>query len=249
MPEAALHFDVEQLNVHYGQCHAVRDAQFSASAGEVLGVLGRNGAGKSTCVNAMAGLVRASSGAVRIDGKPLTNLAPVEICRAGVGLVPQGRRIFRSLTVDENLAVAERRGDGTARWTRRTIYELFPRLVERRTSMGSTLSGGEQQMLAIGRALAGNPRILLMDEPSEGLAPQIVAEVAACVERLRKEGLAIVLVEQNLRMAARLTDRLVVMSSGRIVFAGKTCEFVADEERVESHLGVRPTRSVQVEAA
>ena len=232
---------VEELNVHYGQSHALRGAGFSSCAGEILGLLGRNGAGKSTCVNAMSGLIRSTSGTVQLDGKTLTNMAPADICRAGVGLVPQGRRIFKSLTVDENLCVAERKGDGTARWTRRSIYQLFPRLAERRASMGGTLSGGEQQMLAIGRALAGNPRVLLMDEPSEGLAPQIVAEVATCVERLGQEGLAIVLVEQNLRMAARLASKVVVMSSGEVVYAGSTTEFMADEARIQTHLGVRPS--------
>ena len=249
MPDTLTRIDVEDLSVHYGQCHAVRRIGFSVIGGEIVGLLGRNGAGKSTCINAIAGLLPVSGGSVTVNGRTLTSAQPVDVCRAGVGLVPQGRRIFKSLTVDENLAVARRSGDGTARWTSQTIFELFPRLKERRRSMGRTLSGGEQQMLAIGRALMGNPRVLLLDEPSEGLAPQIVAEVASCIRQLGATGLAVLLVEQNLKMAERLAARVVVVSTGQGVYSGSTEDFLSNPAQVEVHLGVRHSTEQQSEAA
>jgi len=231
--------EVTGLDAHYGEMQALRRVGLQARSGSVLALLGRNGAGKSTCINAITGLLSASGGRVVLDGKDLTGATPVDICRAGVGLVPQGRRVFRSLTVHENLIVAARSSPTAKAFDATAIYALFPRLAERRRSFAGTLSGGEQQMLAIGRALMGNPSVLLLDEPSEGLAPQIVAEVAACVERLRGDGMAIVLVEQNLRIAERLADRVVVLATGEVVYAGSAAEFAANTELVEIHLGVR----------
>lgn len=231
--------EVSGLNAHYGEMQALRDVGLEATSGKVLALLGRNGAGKSTCINAITGMLPATSGSVRLGARDLSGASPVDVCHAGIGLVPQGRRVFRSLTVHENLMVAARPSSDAKGFDASSLYALFPRLAERRRSLAATLSGGEQQMLAISRALMGNPSVLLLDEPSEGLAPQIVAEVANCVESLRSNGLAIVLVEQNLRMAERLADQVVVLATGEVVYAGEAKQFMQNTELVEIHLGVR----------
>ena len=206
----------------------------------MLGLLGRNGAGKSTCMNVTMGLLPPRRGSVSVFGTPVTGLSPEMIAARGVALVPQGRRIFRSLTVRENLMVAARKPENGkhAPWTTDTVFAMFPRLDERRNQIAAHLSGGEQQMLAIGRALMGNPRVLLMDEPSEGLAPQIVAEVGRTIARLKAEGLSIVLVEQNIKLTLDLADDVVIVNTGAVAFSGTADEVRADEKRITQHLGV-----------
>ena len=194
-----------------------RSVSFAAGEGRVLGLIGRNGAGKSTCMNVAVGLLPPRAGTVEVFGTSVARLPPERIAAQGVALVPQGRRVFRSLTVRENLA---RRGAQAPRaakafWTIDTVFDMFPRLKERHRQLASLLSGGEQQMLAIGRALMANPRVLLMDEPSEGLAPQIVADVGRTIARLKGEGLSIVLVEQNIKLTLELADDIVILNSGQ----------------------------------
>ena len=205
--------------------------------GHVLAVLGRNGVGKSTLISTIAGLVRPSAGSVRLGGRELTRARPDVIARAGVGLVPQGRRVFAPLTVEENLRIAVRRG-GADRWTVRHAYELMPQLRDRRGNRGDQLSGGEQQMLATARALLGNPRLLLLDEPSEGLAPAVVDQVVRVIAGLREEGLAVLLVEQDLHAAFALADDIVVMQKGQIVHRSSTEEFRRSPGVARRFLGV-----------
>src|ERR1700694_3482259 len=207
-------------NVHafYGDSHILHGVSFSLQPGGVLALLGRNGAGKTTCISTIVGFLKPPGGEIRLFGESIEGLSPERISRLGIGLVPQGRRIFPSLTVRENLVVARQRENTASKpWDVERIYTLFPRLRERHAQFAGTLSGGERQRLAIGRALMGNPRVLLLDEPSEGLAPLIVAEVARTVRRLKEEGQSIVLVEQNLRFALDVADRAVVLNTGRCV--------------------------------
>src|SRR5580693_1398346 len=228
-------------NVHsfYGDSHILRGVSFALESGRVLALLGRNGAGKTTCISTIIGFLAPREGEIRLFGEPIAGLSPERIAHLGVGLVPQGRRIFPSLTVRENLAVAEQRREmGTERWTVDRIYDLFPRLRERHAQFAGTLSGGEQQMLAIGRALMGNPRVLLLDEPSEGLAPLIVAEVGRTIRRLKEEGQSIVLVEQNRQLALDVADHAVILNTGRCVFAGDAREILNDEALITQNLGV-----------
>jgi branched-chain amino acid transport system ATP-binding protein len=227
-------------NVHayYGDSHILHGISFSLQAGGVLALLGRNGAGKTTCISAIIGLLSPREGDIRLFGEPIAGLTPERIARRGIGLVPQGRRIFPSLSVRENLIVAARRRDtGTGPWSLDRIYDLFPRLRERHTQFAGTLSGGEQQMLAIGRALMGNPRVLLLDEPSEGLAPLIVAEVGRTISRLKEEKQSIVLVEQNLKLALEVADTAVILNTGRCVFAGAASE-LQNETLIAQNLGI-----------
>ena len=223
----------------YGDSHVLHGVAFSLSAGRVLALLGRNGAGKTTCMNAIIGFLPPRRGSVRLFGEPIERLSPEAISRRGVGFVPQGRRIFSTLTVRENLLVSHQRRRGIAHpWTLERVIELFPRLKERQQQIAGSLSGGEQQMLAIGRALMGNPRVLLMDEPSEGLAPLIVAEVGRTIERLKAEGQSIVLVEQNIRLALALADDVVLLNTGRVVFSGGVEAARSDGALLVQHLGI-----------
>ncbi len=235
-------FDALNLtNVHtfYGDSHILHGVGFSLPPGGVLALLGRNGAGKTTCISTIIGFLRPREGEIRLFGEPIEGLSPEHISHLGIGLVPQGRRIFPSLTVRENLVVARQREAASTRpWRVERIYELFPRLRERHAQLAGTLSGGEQQMLAIGRALMGNPRVLLLDEPSEGLAPLIVAEVGRAMKRLKEEGQSIVLVEQDRQLALEIADRAVVLNTGRCVFDGEASELVSNEELVAQHLGI-----------
>ena len=228
------------VDAFYGDSHVLHGVSLRLGEGRLLGLLGRNGAGKSTTMSVTVGLLPPRRGEVSVYGRAVTGRAPEAIAAHGVALVPQGRRVFRSLTVRENLAVAARRPrDGRpAPWTLDTVYAVFPRLRERHRQIAGSLSGGEQQMLAIGRALMSNPRVLLMDEPSEGLAPQIVAEVMATIRRLKAEGLSIVLVEQNARLVFEVADDVVILNSGRVVFAGPAGELTAAGVDLRQHLGV-----------
>lgn len=228
------------VDAFYGDSHVLHRVSFGLDEGRLLGLLGRNGAGKSTCLNVTVGLLPPRAGTVEVFGEPVTNCAPETIAARGVALVPQGRRIFRSLSVRENLIVAARKpvGGGKALWTLDSVFAMFPRLGERRNQMAGLLSGGEQQMLAIGRALMNNPRVLLMDEPSEGLAPQIVAEVGRTIAKLKADGLSIVLVEQNIKLALNLADEVAIINTGAVVFQGTPAHLAADETVISQHLGV-----------
>jgi len=228
------------VDTFYGDSHVLHGVSFICGEGRLVGLLGRNGAGKTTSINVVMGLLRPRRGSVAVYGTPVAGRPPEAIAAQGVALVPQGRRIFRSLTVRENLAVAARKasGDRQKPWTLERVFDTFPRLAERRKQYASTLSGGEQQMLAIGRALMSNPRVLLMDEPSEGLAPQIVAEVMATIRRLKEEGLSILLVEQNAKLAFDVADDIVILNSGRVVVDAPAAALVRDKVDLHQHLGI-----------
>ena len=235
--ENAAALTVDGIDALYGDSHVLHEVSFSLSAGKVLALLGRNGAGKTTCMNAVIGWLRPRRGSVRLFGEPIERLSPEAIARKGVGLVPQGRRMFPTLTVRENLAVAFH-GKISSLWNLERVFDLFPRLKERAEQYAGSLSGGEQQMLAIGRALMGNPKVLLMDEPSEGLAPLIVAEVGRTIARLKAEGQSIVLVEQNIKLAFSLADDVAILNTGRVAFAGPVDAVRSDEALITQHLGV-----------
>ena len=228
-------------NVHtfYGDSHILHGVSFSLRPGGVLALLGRNGAGKTTCISTIIGFLKPRDGEITLYGESIERLSPERISRLGIGLVPQGRRIFPSLTVRENLIVAQQRERTTGKpWNVDRIYSLFPRLRERRAQLAGTLSGGELQMLAIGRALMGNPRVLLLDEPSEGLAPLIVAEVGRTIQQLKEDGQSIVLVEQNIQLALDVADQAVILNTGRCVFAGPAVDILNNEDLIAQNLGV-----------
>jgi len=232
---------LSSVDAFYGDSHVLHGVSFDCGEARLLGLLGRNGAGKSTCMNVTVGLLPPRHGEVAIFGAPVSGLSPEQIAARGVALVPQGRRIFKSLTVRENLMVAARKPDAGSRhapWTADTVFGMFPRLNERRNQIAAHLSGGEQQMLAIGRALMGNPRVLLMDEPSEGLAPQIVAEVMATIRKLKESGLSIVLVEQNPTLVFDVADDIVVLNTGRVALVTTPAALRQDEAALHQHLGV-----------
>ena len=224
----------EGLETYYGKSHILHGVGLEVGEGEIVTLLGRNGAGKTTTLRSLMGLTHARQGTVRIFDKLTTDWQPYRIAALGVGYVPEGRRIFANLTVEENLKVPlERPGP----WTIPRVFELFPRLAERRLNKGRQLSGGEQEMLAIGRGLILNPRLFLLDEPSQGLAPLIVQELFSVIAAMRKEGISVLLVEQNVRAAVEIADRAYVLDDGRVVFAGAAAEFAKDEERVRALAG------------
>ncbi len=230
---------LEGIDALYGDSHVLHGVSFSLNPGRVLALLGRNGAGKTTCMSAIIGFLPPRTGEIRLFGEAIGRLSPEAISRRGVGFVPQGRRIFATLTVRENLAVSRQKRAGVAvRWTLERVMELFPRLKDRLQQAAGSLSGGEQQMLAIGRALMGNPRVLLMDEPSEGLAPLIVAEVGRTLSRLKREGQSILLVEQNIKLALDLADEVVILNTGRVAFSGSADQVRNDQALITQHLGV-----------
>jgi len=228
------------IDTYYGDSHVLHGVSFSLQPGRLLGLLGRNGAGKTTSMSTIMGFLAPRRGEISLYGEPVAGLAPDVIARKGICLVPQGRRMFRTLTVRENLMVAaqSRKNGGIASWSLDRVFQLFPRLAERHAQVAGSLSGGEQQMLAIGRALMGNPRVLLMDEPSEGLAPQLVAEVGRTIAQLKSEGQSIVLVEQNIKLTLDLADDIVIINTGRVVFRGTAGELRLDDAIVSQHLGV-----------
>jgi branched-chain amino acid transport system ATP-binding protein len=226
--------DVEGVHTYYGESHVLHDVSLSVGAGEAVALLGRNGAGKTTLIRSIMGFTPPRDGRILLGGEPIHRWPAHRIARRGLALVPQGRRIFAPLTVRENLLLGGR-ADG---WTLERVLELFPRLRERASQAGGTLSGGEQQMLAIGRALLTNGRVLLLDEPSEGLAPLIVREIGRILVRLKKERLSILLVEQNYHLALRIADRVYVMSKGQIVYEGTPAALQGNEEVKRRYLGV-----------
>jgi branched-chain amino acid transport system ATP-binding protein len=221
--------EVQDLHTFYGKSHILHGIGLSVREGEIVTLLGRNGAGKTTTLRSIVGLTPARDGAVRIFGHEVSAWPPYRIAALGVGYVPEGRRIFANLTVDENLKVPlERPGP----WTISRIYELFPGLAQRKANMGRQLSGGEQEMLSIARALLLNPKLLLLDEPSQGLAPIIVQDVFKVIVAMRKEGMSVLLVEQNVRAAVEVADRAFVLNNGKMVYQGSASEFAKDEKRV-----------------
>jgi branched-chain amino acid transport system ATP-binding protein len=224
----------EGLHTYYGKSHILHDVSLEVAEGHITALLGRNGAGKTTTLRTLMGLTAARRGRVTIFGADTTRWPTFRIAARGVGYVPEGRRIFANLSVEENLKVPLERGGP---WTIARIYELFPRLAERKLSRGRQLSGGEQEMLSIGRALLLNPRLLILDEPSQGLAPLIVREVFRVVSRMRDEGISVLLVEQNARMSLEIADYAYVLDDGGIVYSGNSRELAADESRVRALTG------------
>ncbi|MFB3817491.1 MAG: ABC transporter ATP-binding protein [Candidatus Methylomirabilales bacterium] len=228
---------VEDMHTYYGESHVLQGVWLEVARGQVLALLGRNGMGKTTLIRSIIGFTPARRGRVLFQGTDITRLPPFRAVEMGMGLVPQGRRIFPSLSVRENLTVAAR-GNGKQGWNLERVFALFPRLQERLHHPGSKLSGGEQQMLAIGRALMGNPQLLLMDEPTEGLAPFLVREVGRAIGELKAQGLSILLVEQSLHFAAAAADHVHVLNRGRIVHSSSPAELLANEEVKSRFLGL-----------
>ena len=227
--------ELADVHTYYGESHVLQGVSLAVARGEVVTILGRNGMGKTTLIRSVIGFTPPRRGSVRFKGEDITRAPSFRTVGRGMGLVPQGRRVFPSLTVTENLDVARR---GRGRWTLERVLELFPRLAERGQNRANKLSGGEQQMLAIGRALMSNPELLLMDEPTEGLAPSLVREVGRVIRELKREGLSILLVEQNLPMAASVADRVHVLSRGQVVHSCAPGELMANEEIKSRYLGV-----------
>jgi branched-chain amino acid transport system ATP-binding protein len=226
---------VESIHTYYGESHVLQGVSLQVGAGELVALLGRNGAGKTTTMNSIIGFLRPRSGTVTVFGRDMTGRPPYAIAQAGVGLVPQGRRIFAPLSVRENLTFAAR---SAGPWSLERVYELFPRLKERQHLRGTSLSGGEQQMLAIGRALLMNPSLLLLDEPSEGLAPLILRDIGRIIGELKQAGMAILLAEQNLAMALAIADRCYVLNKGQVVAEESAASLRGDEELKHRFLGV-----------
>ena len=235
MSEPAAVLEVEDVHTYYGVSHVLQGVSLRVGEGEALGILGRNGMGKTTLIRSIIGFTPPRRGVVRLRGDDITRWPPYRMVAAGLALVPQGRRVFPSLTVRENLDVARR---ASGRWTLERVEALFPRLAERARSRAGSLSGGEQQMLAIGRALMTDPRLLLLDEPTEGLAPLLVREVGRVLGELRRAGLSILLVEQNLPLALSVVDRVHILSRGQIVHSARPHELAADEPVKSRYLGV-----------
>jgi len=233
MPGATV-LETVGLQTYYGKSHILHGVSLVVREGEIVTLLGRNGAGKTTTLRSLVGLTPARQGKTLLYGRDITHLPPYRIAQAGIGYVPEGRKIFPSLTVEENLKVPV---DRPGPWTIARIYQLFPRLEERRLNKGRQLSGGEQEMLAISRALLLNPKLLLLDEPSQGLAPLIVQHVFNVVASMRQEGISVLLVEQNVRAAVAIADRAYVLDDGKVVYDGTAAEFAQDEERVRALAG------------
>ena len=228
---------VEDVHGYYGTAHVLEGVSFSMGA-EPVALIGRNGMGKSTLCAALVGLLPSATGSVRLEGKELLGRPAYKVAGAGIGFVPQGRRLFQSLTVDEHLQIVGAKS--SAAWTSKRVYELFPRLAERKQVAGTSLSGGEQQMLAIGRALLTNPKVLVMDEPSEGLAPTIVEGLVETIKDLAREGMGLLVVEQNLGVATSLAERQLIMVTGTIATETTAEALIADPAAQRRYLGVEP---------
>jgi branched-chain amino acid transport system ATP-binding protein len=231
---------LELVDVHtyYGDTHVLFGVSLEAETGTVVAILGRNGMGKTTLIRSIIGVTPAREGVIRFKGRDIRGLESYRIARMGVGLVPQGRQIFPSLSAKENLTMTARDGGKPDAWTLERIYELFPRLQERANLSGSLLSGGEQQMLSMGRALMTNPELMLLDEPSEGLAPIIVNEIGRIIQEVHSHGLSVLLVEQNLKMALHVAERVYVLSRGFVVHRSTPQELQGNKEVMDKHIGV-----------
>jgi branched-chain amino acid transport system ATP-binding protein len=230
---------VAELNAWYGQAHILFDVGFEVQAGEAVALLGRNGAGKSTTFCAIMGLVPRRSGKISFEGEDISGMPTYEIARRGLGFVPEDRRVFADLTVEENFLVGRQPArPGAPSWEPEKIYALFPNLAEMRKRLGGRMSGGEQQMLTIGRTLMGNPSLVLLDEPSEGLAPRIVEQMAVAIETMKREGLAILLSEQNLHFAHLISDRAVIVEKGKVRFSGTLTELEARPDVYRAYLAM-----------
>ena len=232
--------ELSHVETYYGDSHILFDLSLTVEAGEVVCLLGRNGAGKTTTVRSIIGLTPPQAGRIVLRGRDVAGLPPFRVARLGIGFVPEDRRVFPNLTVHENLEVARRTwGNGAAgAWTADRVFELFPILRERRRQLGGTLSGGEQQMLTIARTLMGSPDVLLLDEPSEGLAPLVVEMLRQQLHRLKASGLTIVLAEQNVRFVSELGDRVYILEKGAVRYQGSMAEFLADGEVRQSYLAI-----------
>ena len=232
--------EVAHLHTFYGDSHILVDLSFEVAEGEVVCLLGRNGAGKSTTLKSIIGLAPPRAGRIRLRGQDICGLAPFRVARLGIGYVPENRRVFTNLTVHENLEVARKTwGDrGSELWTAKRVFELFPRLQERRNQRAASLSGGEQQMLTIARTLMGSPEVLLLDEPSEGLAPLVVDMLEEQLRRLKSDGLTMVVTEQSVRFVSELGDRVYVLEMGTVRYAGAMSEFLGDDEVRRAYLAV-----------
>ena len=239
MTVIAIMLELQSINSHYGKAHILSDISFGVGVGEVVSLLGRNGAGKTTTVKSIMQLVKPTSGKVLFEGTELNRLAAHQVAKLGIGYVPEERRIFTDLTIMENLEVGRQPArDGMASWTTERLFELFPNLAERRNNRGKALSGGEQQMLSIARTLMGNPRVLLLDEPSEGIAPVIVEQMAKTILTLKKENLSVLLSEQNLHFARLVSDRAVIIESGEKKYDGTFEELEANPDIRDAYLSV-----------
>jgi branched-chain amino acid transport system ATP-binding protein len=233
--------EVKDIHSYYGKSHILQGVSMALNEGELVCLLGRNGVGKSTTLKSIMGLVRPSEGSVRFGGQELIGRQPYEVARLGVGYVPEDRRIFRSLTVHENLLMGVKSGKNGAKngaWTAERVYEKFPKLKDRRDNKGGHLSGGEQQMLTVARTLMGNPRLILVDEPTEGLAPLIVKDVLEMLSAVRSSGVTVLMVEQNFKASIKVADRFYIMGKGQMVFEGGTEALLAAEEVRKNYLEV-----------
>lgn len=230
--------EVSDIHTYYGSSYILKGVSLKVNEGSVVALLGRNGMGKTTTVSSIIGFHPPRRGTILFNGKNITNLKPYIISRMGIGLVPQGRRIFKSLSVKENLFVTARETGKASGWSLKRVFDLFPILEERSEIKGNLLSGGEQTMLSISRALLTNPTLLIMDEPSEGLAPNIVLEVRSIIEKLKEEGISILLIEPNLSLVLSVADYIYIMNKGEIVYEGVTNELLKDVEVQEKYLGI-----------